>query len=159
MQIIKRIDWRTVTELIAAVSIVTSLIFVGIELRENSAIARSNAYSVYAVSVSESQSALAAEPILLPIMRRAFTGELPSEFDEDEYFRAYLEFQSIVRLHEGLFRSVQEGILEENQLFLLSATDSFDNPFFRSIWPGRIRNSYTNDFVEHFETLAWNSAE
>ena len=71
-------------------------------------------------------------------MRRAFTGELPSELDEDEYFRAYLEFQSIVRLHEGLFRSVQEGILEENQLFLLGATDSFDNPFFRSIWPGRI---------------------
>ncbi len=153
-------NWRHVTEFIAVVSIVVSLLFVGIELRENSAIARVNAYNSFAENVAASQSALAADPILAPIMFRAFSGELPSNFSDVERFRAGIRFQSIVRNFESVFRSVQEGVLSEEDLTLISnVAPSLDNPFFKTTWHNTYRNLYSSDFVEYFEMLEWNSDE
>ncbi len=59
----KEFNSRSVTELIAAGSIVISLIFVGMELRENSAIARYDAFKDYSSDVAVAQALSASDPI------------------------------------------------------------------------------------------------
>jgi len=53
---VKEFNSRSVTELIAAGSIVISLIFVGMELRENSAIATYDAFKDYSSDVAVAQA-------------------------------------------------------------------------------------------------------
>ena len=151
------INWRNATEIIAVTSIVLSLIFVGYELRENSAVARSNAFNVFIVSISENIQNLAGDPILAPLVVRVNHGAMPNDFDADEQFRITLHFDSLLRLWEGLYRSVQEGILGDEYLLVVGKGGAFNNPYFRSIWPTDIRAGYTLDFVEFFQGLDWNS--
>ena len=150
-------NWKTASELAAVASIVLSLVYVGFELRENSAISRSDAYNTYAISVSENQANLALDPTLSSLMARAFRGAEPNEFTADEQFRISIFLQSILRLQEGLFQSVSEGILSEEHLGLVSGAGAWNNPFFRQIWLRGFRVNYTSEFVDYFESLDWNT--
>lgn len=152
------ISWRSITELVAAISIVISLVFVGYELRENSAIARSDSFSAYTLAVAEINFDIATDPILTPLIRRVTEGGSRNEFDGDERYRVFLFYQGILNVYEGLFRAIEEGILPSNDLSSIFNIGLFGNIYFEDLWSNSLRHVYSPGFIEFFETLEWNTA-
>jgi len=62
----------------------------------------------------------------------------------------------MLRIWEGLFKSVDEGILPEESIAIIGHGGAFNNNFFRSEWFGGMRSGYSDRFVAYFETLNWN---
>ena len=149
-------NWRVYAELLAVTSVVLSLFFVGYELRTNSAIARSESYNSFAFNISEHARVLATDPIIAPLLTRVNAGDVPSDFDETETFRVNNTYASNLRIWEGLFRSVDEGILTQDNLEMIGQGGAFNNPYFRSVWFGGMREGYSENFVDVFEKLSWN---
>ncbi len=148
--------WRTYAELIAVTSVVLSLFFVGYELRANSAIARSESYNSFAFNISEHARTLATDPILAPLLVRVGAGQARSEFDETEIFRLDQTYSSLLRIWEGLYQSIDEGILSEDNADIIGVGGAFNNNYFRKHWFDGARNGYSDSFVESFEQLGWN---
>ncbi len=150
-------DRKSAVQILATGSVILSLGFVGYELRQNTSVARMGAYQAFADGVAERNHMLATDPILTPLVTRVSAGAMPDEFSAVEQVRIRLNFAGLLRLWEGLYRSVQEGVLPSETLEVVGQGGAFNNPYFRSIWPTRLRSSFTEDFVEFFESLAWNS--
>jgi hypothetical protein len=60
-----------------------------------------------------------------------------------------------VRVWEGLFRSVQAGVLPEDALESAASGILINNEYFRSTWAST-KQLYTRDFIAYFESLPWN---
>ena len=130
-----KLDWRIVTELVTAISIVVSLVFVGLELRETSAIARADAYLNTTTNAANTLQEVALDPSLANLMRRTIAGEMPETFNDDERFRIFVYFSSLVQLTEGRFRAAQAGLIPMEQIEgRPAAGGGFNNPYFRRIW-------------------------
>lgn len=151
------VDRKTIGQIAAAVSVVLSLIFVAYELRQNRAVAQMQAYNTFVEGLRENDHFLASDPILTPLLVRVNSGAMPDEFTPEEQFRIRLNYTGLLRLWEGLFQTVETGILPPNTLEVVGQGGAFDNPYFRSIWPS-LRRGFTEEFVGFFESLEWVSS-
>ncbi len=149
-------NWRTFGEITAVLSVVLSLIFVGLELRASSAIARSEAYNTFSIRLSEVAEYMASNPEMTELVVRANGGELPSDFSEVENYQMRNNYTALIRVWEGLFRTVEEGILTPDYLEIMGQGGAFNSDYFREVWHSAIKFAYTDSFVEYFESLAWN---
>ena len=64
---------RIAIELVAAISIVVSLVFVGLELRQSSSIARLEAYQDFSISLSEFARDISHDPQFADLLSEAGT--------------------------------------------------------------------------------------
>ena len=149
---------KDIGQLASAASVVLSLLFVGFEIRQNTAIARLSAAQAFMADQSELFDLVATDPILAPLMQSVMAGAQPDEFGDVERFRIDVHLRRIVRGWEGLFAAVREGVLPRDALVVVGAGGVFNNPYFRGLWP-RLRPSFSPDFVEFFELLEWNRQE
>ena len=80
---------------------------------------------------------------------------LPEDFGPDDQVSIRIYQEAAVRVWEGLFRSVQAGVLPEDALESAASGMLINNKYFRSTWASTKR-LYTSDFVVYFESLPWN---
>ena len=147
--------WKDSLELIGIAAIVISLVFVGYELRQSTAIARSDAYSSFSSRFMELASSAALDKRMSDLISQVNQGALPGDFEPDERVSIRMYQHAAVRVWEGLFRSVQAGVLPEEALESAAKGILINNNFFRSTWDST-KQLYTNDFVAYFESLPWN---
>lgn len=154
----KTIGWKSVTEFLAAGSIVLSLVFVGLEIRENSAIARADAYNRTSTNAAEAMRDLITDPELSSLMRRASTGEDLESFTDDELFRIRVFLQSLVQIHLSQYKAAQAGLIPMEEFRTLpGGGGAFSMPIFRDMWHSGYKNSLQADYVEFTEGLPWNA--
>ena len=108
-------------ESIGMLGIMGSLIFVGIEVSQNSSIARTASYQSYIDGFTELNLAQINDNDLNSLMVRASTGTSKSEFTPEEVRKINLFYIAMLRQWEGLYRSVREGILREEMLTSVGA--------------------------------------
>lgn len=144
-------NWRTTSELIAAISIVLSLIFVGLEIQQSSSVARAEAILSFTSSMAEHSRAVAENEQLARIVYDMNTGALTNlaDLSNSERAQLYSMFYANMSLYYGLHSSVQENVLPEEYLSLID-DPYFTAPLFRNIWPG-IRGIFGDDFVAFVE--------
>ena len=150
-----KLNWQGITEILAAASIVLSMIFVGYEIRENSAVARATLLSTFALEGVP--LALAQDAELASLMRRVAFGESYSDFDADEQFRITMFYQALLNVQNAYFVAAKDGVLEDSDQNPISNSGAYDNDFFRITWNGFFRTQYSLEFVEFLESLNWNS--
>ena len=148
-------NWKDSLELVGIAAIVVSLIFVGYELRQSTAIARSDAYSSFSSQFFELASNAALNERLSGLISKVNQGALPGDFTPDEQVSIRMYQSAAVRVWEGLFRSVQAGVLPEEALESAASGILINNNFFRSNWAST-KQLYTSDFIAYFESLSWN---
>lgn len=153
-----RMDRKTIGQLAATGGVILSLAFVAYELRQNTAVAQMEAYNNFVDGIRENDHFLASDPILTPLVVRVAQGAMPEDFTDEENFRVRLNYTGLLRLWEGLFRSVESGILPASSLNVVGRGGAFDNAYFRSIWPS-LRGNFSEGFVEFFEGLEWVSEQ
>lgn len=144
---------RDFVELAGIFSIVISLIFVGYELRQNSAIARFEAFTTISMSLAEYNQNLSSDAELTAIFTRVYSGALQDEFTQEERNKITLHYQALLRIWDSLFRAVDEDILAADYLDLVGRAGALDNPYFRQLWADQLRYAFTPEFVEFMEAL------
>jgi len=153
----RSIDARLVVEVLSAVAVVVSLVFVGFELRENALATRAEAAHNASSTLQSWYLQVGTEP-LGTIFRKAMAD--PESLTPDE------GFQFIMMLHAGLlayqesFYLGQQGALDQALYRAMgeALTAGRDTPGFNWYWAQR-RNFFTEEFQQYVDSLEERSSE
>jgi hypothetical protein len=141
---------RDIRETLGFLGVMASLVFVGMEIRQNTRVARAEAYRALAEMETAAMLASATNPQLAGLMRRVvFDGALRDAFSDSEKYQLGTMYDYRITNLELVYRQVEEGVLPPTALEMqLSAL--FGTPYLRELWP-LIREQYDAGFAAYFE--------
>jgi hypothetical protein len=137
--------FRRSAELVGVVGIILSLAFVGFEVRQNTRVAKAEAYRSFAAEVNEWYFRM-TDPDMAELLGGSF-GSSVDDLNETEWMQMFGWWMALFRIYEGLHKEVTEGVLEESALGLLNRGD-YSFLILQEMWPEISRN-LTPDFVAY----------
>ena len=149
-------NWRFVFEIVAAGSIVLSLIFVGIELRQTSKFARFQAVQDYSSSIAGIAEGAAQDLELSERLFIVLANGDTSTFTRAEQAQMSLYFNAMLNAYQGLFQSVREGILSEDYLRILLRSSALKSDFLKERWSG-MSATFDEDFIRYLDEAIINT--
>jgi hypothetical protein len=142
----RRINW---VEIIGLVGLIASLVFVGFEIRQNTKVARAEAYRAFVTELNTWYLQWAS-PEQASLTARVYSSDVSADdLTREEWMQTFALQMALYRVYEGLHKEVTQGVLDESALLLLSQSE-FDVPIIREMWPEASRN-LTPDFVTYME--------
>ena len=142
---------RAIRETLGFLGVVASLAFVGLEIRQNTMVARAQARQVLADASVSLFNALAADTEIYAGYRAWL------DAGEDDVLDCYQTRMCIfivgaARHHENVFLQVREGIVDEEVFLSYGFTNNplYESPYFAQIWP-RLKPIFHPDFVAALE--------
>jgi hypothetical protein len=136
-------------EVLGLVAVAVSLVFVGLEVRQNTIANRATAYQEHGLHLSNQWLALAQDPTLT----RLFLANENNWHELTEVEKAQLvhTWVAIFRSYETILLQVEEGLLDQDALDRLGWGEAFEPGYqAQMLWPSIVR--YLNPHVrEHFE--------
>ena len=145
---------RTVIEIIGFLSVVGSLAFVGVEIRQNTSAVRGATNQAISDQVGELMLTIATDDNLAELVKRLYDGETQDQFDPVDDMRLYMTIMTGLRRVENIFLQIEDGILDDR------AFDRIGLSFYRSnygqeIWQAN-KQFFDREFVPFFEKLLKN---
>ena len=140
-------DWRVTVEIIAALSIVISLVFVGLELRQSTSQASINAYQSFSISLSEFARDVSHDPVFSDLLARTGSLESYESASPTERIQLYTHYVGLLHLYNGLYQSVHEGLLLDKNLEAIYNDPAFGNDYIKALWP-TIENMFEPNYRE-----------
>ena len=142
---------KAVLDTLGVLGVIGSLVFVGLEVRQNTAVARAAAYHSFMTEVHAQNARVATDDRLAGLLVRVYMEDAATEdFTPEEQIRLREHLLGLVRVWEGLYRSVSEGLLDEEDLRIVARGGALSNRFFRELWPA-IRPQFSEGFVAFLE--------
>jgi len=146
-----------IAQVLAILGVIISLAFVGLEINQNTSLARNQAYLEYVESLKDLTLEIATDEALPGLIARLVEGEMEEDFSAEDNVRIPLFQNATVRVWEGLYRSWSAGYLPEEAVANIGGGTLLNNDYFRQkSWPA-IKVHFSPDFVTFFENQAWNS--
>lgn len=152
MKIKLKITTQAIIESAGILGIMGSLIFVGVEISQNSSIARTDSYQSYISGFTELYLAQINDNELNALMVKASTGVSAKDLTPEESRKLRLFYIALLRQWEGVYRSVSEDILPEEMLTMVGAGHLLGYTVFEEMWPD-IRLLFTNDFCAFIDSV------
>ena len=145
---------RTIVEIIGFLSLVGSLAFVGVEIRQNTSAVRGATNQAISDQVGELMLTIATDDNLARLVKRLYDGETRDQFDPVDDMRLYMTIMTGLRRVENIFLQIEDGILDDR------AFDRIGLSFYRSnygqeIWQAN-KQFFDREFVPFFEKLLKN---
>jgi hypothetical protein len=136
-------------EVLGLVAVAVSLVFVGLEVRQNTIASRAAAYQEHGLHLSNQWFALAQDPALARIM---FAGEEKwDELTDVEKAQLTYAYVAIFRSYETILLQVEEGLLDRDAMYRLGWGEAFKPGYqVQMLWPG-IALYLNPDIREHLE--------
>lgn len=135
---------KTIGEVLAAIGVIASLIFVGVEIRQNTkAVQGSTTQAIAQQSLDLTMAGLDNTEL-----REAFgkaTSDDPDLLTRDDRLLLGWFFSSKLRADENRFRQIKLGIVKEDNLGQLSNHRAYRFPYFKTYWEAR-RMEFSEDF-------------
>ena len=144
-------------EIFGTIGVALSLIFVGVEINQNTNLSRNQAYLDFAESLKDLTLQIATDEVLPSLVARTVAGETRNDFSLEDQVRLNSMQIATVRVWEGLFRSWQSGFLPEEAISNTNIGGGIllNNDYFREFWE-EVKLQLTSDFVQFFEQQPWN---
>ena len=144
-------------EIFGTISVVLSLIFVGVEINQNTNFSRNQAYLDFSESLKDLTLQIATDDVLPSLVARTAEGETLNDFSLEDQVRLNSMQIATVRVWESLFRSWQSGLLPEETITNTNIGGGIllNNDYFREFWE-EVKLQLTPDFVQFFEQQPWN---
>lgn len=121
--------------MIGAGGVIASLVFVGLEVRQNTAAVRGATYQSIAEASLEQVRWFAGDERLLELRARVEQGALAAEFSREENLLMGSDYVMTIRRIENIFVQVREGLIgEEVLLRFRPSAEYFESPYFREFW-------------------------
>jgi hypothetical protein len=146
---------RELGELLAALGVVLSLLFVAVQIRQTNALARVQISQDLAAGFREVNAPLEENADLAELFAAVMNDVPRSDFTRAEQLRVSAVYFTSVRLWESAWLAYREGIGQDRSLEGIGALGFFSTEYFRETWP-LIRDAHDPEFVEFFEGLSWN---
>jgi hypothetical protein len=147
---------RDVHQLVAALGVVLSLLFVGWEIRQNTRVARASAVQTTQGQIVAWQTETALDDDWIRIQTFLTEGGTFAELSAEDRMRYNWVVASTVRLLETRYRQTQLGIMDPDDLGIGGGTSNpawFQAPAFLDWWRSADRTrQWAPDFLEFFET-------
>lgn len=138
---------------VSAAAVVLSLIFVGYEIRQNSAAVRGATYqSVMEASVGYAEW-VASDERVAGLVVRVMNGEGPEDFSEEENLAITGIYYSGIRRAQNVYLQLSEGLISETAFEHFrgpSGSSLYRAPYFDTVWP-EYREGLPTDFIPFFE--------
>ena len=144
-------------EIFGMIGVVLSLIFVGVEVNQNTNLSRNQAYLDFSESLKDLTLQIATDDVLPSLIARTVAGETRIDFSIEDQVRLNSMQIATVRVWESLFRSWQSGLLPEETIINTNIGGGIllNNDYFREFWK-EVKLQHTVDFVLFFEQQPWN---
>ena len=140
---------KAVRETLGFLAVVASLVFVGLEIRQNTQVARAEAYRDVAIFTTDLAIRLAEDPEFQALYSRMQFGDAGgSAFTNAEQIQAAWRFDAVFRQAELIWRQVESGVLPPEAIDLM-LNFTLDLRFAREIWP-LTREDLPADFAAAF---------
>jgi len=138
---------KDVIEVIGVLSIVATLAFVALEIRQNTNAVKSATIQEIARS-SYDATVLTLENADLRAARQAVCS---GNLDEAQRFLLRIYYAALLRIQMNRFFQMQLGVIDEEMTLALGGKGgAYRNPFFVEIWPV-LKIDFTLDFQEYIE--------
>ena len=144
--------WEKIRDVVAVVGVAGSLIFVGLEVRQNTAATRGQTRQELTALNQDWLTLLSADSEFSDLFYRAW--ELQEPLEEPEQFRADFMMVLNLRRMENVFFQFQEGLVDESALggYGLQALE-ITTPRFQEWWVEKNwRAAFHPDFVTFLES-------
>ena len=138
-----------IAEVIGALAVVVSLIYVARQIHMSNHFARAEAYRSSIDALNSLNAAFAVDPLFRSAWRRCLEGANREELDEDERIIVDGYLISVTNIYTQLLREKKEGILDPEDSDI-TGMPLFTLPYYRASWP-HYREVIISCFVEEFE--------
>ena len=142
---------RTVVEIIGFLSLVGSLAFVGVEIRQNTSAVRGATNQAISDQVGELMLTIATDDNLARLVKRLYDGETQDQFDPVDDMRLYMTIMTGLRRVENIFLQIEDGILDD-RAFDRIGLSFYRSNYGREIWQAN-KQFFDREFVPFFEKL------
>ena len=149
-----RFSIREIIEAIGIAGVIGSLIFVGLEIQQNSAIARSAARQAITDNGIELALEVTSNPELADLLARIYAPGFEIESispAEDVILSNY--FLGFLQMWESEYEAILLGVLPSRDLIDFGA-EPIDNAYMRERWQG-LKPSVSSDIGKYLESLDW----
>lgn len=147
-----RTSFRQIGEAAAAVGVVASLVFVGLELRDNARAARAAAYQEMGLAAADTWLMKATDRELNDLVEITDADD-PAGWEglgESDRRLVTSYVQGLLRQYETVFLQVREQLLPENAMESLGWMGFGDTNLLLRTWP-RVRRYVTPEFAAYLE--------
>ena len=142
---------RTVIEIIGFLSVVGSLAFVGVEIRQNTSAVRGATNQAISDQVGEIMLTIATDDNLAELVKRLYDGETQNQFDPVDDMRLFMTIMTGLRRIENIFLQIEDGILDD-RAFDRIGLSFYRSNYGREIWQAN-RQFFDREFVPFFDEL------
>lgn len=142
---------RNIIEVFGIISVVGSLIFVGIEIKQNTSAVRGATQQAVSSQVSEMYRIVSESERMAELMNGALKGASKSDLSESDYV-SFWNFQMMgLRRIENIYLQYKNGLLTEDA-FSRIGMGIYRTKLVREVWEER-KGDFEKDFVIFFENL------
>jgi hypothetical protein len=140
---------KAAREILGFVGVAGSMLFVGLELRQNNQLARASAYQELGVTAAGICRDILYEEETAELLVAARDSGMWDQFTEVEWLRLSGAVVSGLRLRETIELQIEEGVLPDGAGRRLGFDVNYW-PYLAEIWPD-IRGSFSEDFARKIE--------
>jgi hypothetical protein len=132
----RTVNLRTLGEIVAIVGVMITLVFVGLELRQNTAAVRGATFQALSDASAADLSAVAHDPELAALLERVYFGEADAaEFSGAENMRLYFYYMAFARRLENSYLQHTAGVIDGRIFESYGWHDAIlSRPHFREFW-------------------------
>jgi len=142
---------RRITAALSAVGVVLSLIFVGYELRQNTAAVKAAAIQELSAQSIEFLNAWATDDVIPGLLSRTSQGATPDDFTPEENQRLTLVYLAALRAYEARFIQVRLGVLDEDIFEEMAGSSLFyRRPWLKERWGELFESTLGPEFTAYF---------
>ena len=141
-------------ELVGGLGVIATLLFLALEVRNNSRILRANAKTAGMESFANYNEMIATDPFIAPLIQAVLRGE-GAQLDDVEMFRFTTAVRALIQRMEAQYFQYVEGLVDEEywtqrRVWLKGF---LDNPALSEWWAREAKSSQvTEQFVRHINS-------
>ncbi len=146
-------DSLNIIEVLGAVGLIASLVFVAFEIRQNTLAARAAALQEIGIATAEMWGEIARDPLMLRTAQRSDIAT--SDWSADDWTRHFAQMVAWSRLAETGLLQVREGLLPPSSLDLLGYANTKywrNRPANYCLWEYRLRAFVSEEFADYVES-------
>ncbi|MFV1985682.1 MAG: hypothetical protein ACC682_00260 [Gemmatimonadota bacterium] len=142
---------RGVRDLVGFIGVVLSMLFVGLEVRQNTTAVRSATQQAIADQANTLDLLVASDPAMARLMGRLFEEQITfaDAADDPELLQLAFFVRAALRRVENIYLQVENGVLDE-AAFDRIGYGFYRTPFARSVWVD-MKNSFDPSFRAFFD--------
>jgi hypothetical protein len=147
------VNWTAlgaVGELLGAVAVVASLLYVARQVKQSNRIARAEAFRAAMLKAADMMEDWCQDPgWTAQFVRMRFQGLRRGDMNAEERAKGGIHMQAMVWMYAAIHRDVQVGILPPSA-YETMPSETFRMPYMKEVWP-LLREDHSEEFREFFE--------